>query len=179
MFLQKALLTPLPTPAPLSNRALKWRCCSNSLYSLDLNCRCPGGGMADAEDLKSSGDFSSCGFDSHPGHHHFKTLIELLEALRRAPLSPLLHFLYTSRSNCRACQAPRRDDPVRDARSAASRRASCGASVPSQRGCPRPPSRGATRMCAGGRASEKPASLPETFRPVSPVHGRDPSPLGD
>jgi hypothetical protein len=24
--------------------------------------------MADAEDLKSSGDFSSCGFDSHPGH---------------------------------------------------------------------------------------------------------------
>src|SRR5882762_7402781 len=30
---------------------------------------CPGGGMADAEDLKSSGDFSSCGFDSHPGHH--------------------------------------------------------------------------------------------------------------
>jgi hypothetical protein len=27
--------------------------------------------MADAEDLKSSGDFSSCGFDSHPGHHSF------------------------------------------------------------------------------------------------------------
>jgi hypothetical protein len=24
--------------------------------------------MADAEDLKSSGDFSSCGFDSHPGY---------------------------------------------------------------------------------------------------------------
>src|SRR5438445_6944316 len=35
---------------------------------------CPGGGMADAEDLKSSGDFSSCGFDSHPGHHVFKHL---------------------------------------------------------------------------------------------------------
>src|SRR6266403_324847 len=32
---------------------------------------CPGGGMADAEDLKSSGDFSSCGFDSHPGHQSF------------------------------------------------------------------------------------------------------------
>ena len=28
--------------------------------------------MADAEDLKSSGDFSSCGFDSHPGHHFFQ-----------------------------------------------------------------------------------------------------------
>ena len=27
--------------------------------------------MADAEDLKSSGDFSSCGFDSHPGHQCF------------------------------------------------------------------------------------------------------------
>ena len=25
--------------------------------------------MADAEDLKSSGDFSSWGFDSPPGHH--------------------------------------------------------------------------------------------------------------
>ena len=31
----------------------------------------PGGGMADAEDLKSSGDFSSWGFDSPPGHHLF------------------------------------------------------------------------------------------------------------
>ena len=29
--------------------------------------------MADAEDLKSSGDFSSCGFDSHPGHHSFRS----------------------------------------------------------------------------------------------------------
>ena len=28
--------------------------------------------MADAEDLKSSGDFSSCGFDSHPGHQFFR-----------------------------------------------------------------------------------------------------------
>ena len=43
--------------------------CSNCSCSLDLLCQRPGGGMADAEDLKSSGDFSSCGFDSHPGHH--------------------------------------------------------------------------------------------------------------
>ena len=28
--------------------------------------------MADAEDLKSSGDFSSWGFDSPPGHHLFQ-----------------------------------------------------------------------------------------------------------
>jgi hypothetical protein len=30
--------------------------------------------MADAEDLKSSGDFSSCGFDSHPGHQNNQCL---------------------------------------------------------------------------------------------------------
>ena len=30
--------------------------------------------MADAEDLKSSGDFSSCGFDSHPGHQNLQCL---------------------------------------------------------------------------------------------------------
>src|SRR5579863_5613629 len=33
--------------------------------------------MADAEDLKSSGDFSSCGFDSHPGHH-FSLLLSVV-----------------------------------------------------------------------------------------------------
>jgi hypothetical protein len=51
--------------------ALRYRrlCCSKSFCWLDLYCQRPGGGMADAEDLKSSGDFSSCGFDSHPGHH--------------------------------------------------------------------------------------------------------------
>ena len=27
--------------------------------------------MADAGDLKSSGDFTPCGFDSHPGHQIF------------------------------------------------------------------------------------------------------------
>ena len=37
--------------------------------------------MADAEDLKSSGDFSSCGFDSHPGHHSF--LLKMNELLTR------------------------------------------------------------------------------------------------
>jgi hypothetical protein len=31
--------------------------------------------MADAEDLKSSGDFSSCGFDSHPGHHQITPVL--------------------------------------------------------------------------------------------------------
>src|SRR5712664_1837937 len=43
---------------------------------------CPGGGMADAEDLKSSGDFSSCGFDSHPGHQSF--LLKMNELLVRS-----------------------------------------------------------------------------------------------
>src|SRR5438876_2077342 len=35
--------------------------------------------MADAEDLKSSGDFSSCGFDSHPGHQSASSNIETPE----------------------------------------------------------------------------------------------------
>ena len=34
--------------------------------------------MADAEDLKSSGDFSSCGFDSHPGHHFLPRFVAVL-----------------------------------------------------------------------------------------------------
>ena len=38
--------------------------------------------MADAEDLKSSGDFSSCGFDSHPGHQSF--LLKMNELLGRS-----------------------------------------------------------------------------------------------
>ena len=42
-----------------------------AIHATFLVLPCPGGGMADAEDLKSSGDFSSCGFDSHPGHHFF------------------------------------------------------------------------------------------------------------
>jgi hypothetical protein len=49
---------------------------------------CPGGGMADAEDLKSSGDFSSCGFDSHPGHQfHSKqnTWIAFASSFPRRP----------------------------------------------------------------------------------------------
>src|SRR5229473_7684286 len=49
-----------------------------AMFSL---CLCPGGGMADAEDLKSSGDFSSCGFDSHPGHQSF--LLKMNELLAR------------------------------------------------------------------------------------------------
>jgi hypothetical protein len=39
--------------------------------------------MADAEDLKSSGDFSSCGFDSHPGHQ--SVFLKLNHLLRRPP----------------------------------------------------------------------------------------------
>jgi hypothetical protein len=43
--------------------------------------------MADAEDLKSSGDFSSCGFDSHPGHQSFSLKMKKLwAAFFRVPL---------------------------------------------------------------------------------------------
>jgi hypothetical protein len=52
--------------------------------------------MADAEDLKSSGDFSSCGFDSHPGHHFqpvfTRVLVNRRSGGRDAPGGGLLHF---------------------------------------------------------------------------------------
>ena len=55
-------------------------------------CPGPGGGMADAEDLKSSGDFSSWGFDSPPGHHSFSLkLDELLD--RPLPCTPRVPHL--------------------------------------------------------------------------------------
>jgi hypothetical protein len=41
--------------------------------------------MADAEDLKSSGDFSSCGFDSHPGHQ-FNSLKNLFSQSAMFPV---------------------------------------------------------------------------------------------
>jgi hypothetical protein len=71
MLLQRHPPAPLPTPECFSGLRCRWPCCSKYLSLLDLHCQRPGGGMADAEDLKSSGDFSSCGFDSHPGHHFF------------------------------------------------------------------------------------------------------------
>jgi hypothetical protein len=40
--------------------------------------------MADAEDLKSSGDFSSCGFDSHPGHQVYFKNYRVIEAAQSA-----------------------------------------------------------------------------------------------
>jgi hypothetical protein len=53
-----------------------------------IEARRPGGGMADAEDLKSSGDFSSCGFDSHPGYQFFShSLISLNFELSAAGLT--------------------------------------------------------------------------------------------
>ena len=60
---------PLPTRTLTACSMLRY--CAASFDSLSLYCQSPGGGMADAEDLKSSGDFSSCGFDSHPGHQTF------------------------------------------------------------------------------------------------------------
>ena len=48
--------------------------------------------MADAEDLKSSGDFSSCGFDSHPGHHCFLLKLDELQDLRLPCTSDVPHL---------------------------------------------------------------------------------------
>ena len=54
--------------------------------------------MADAEDLKSSGDFSSCGFDSHPGHQSFPFV---LNQLTRAPVrhANIHHYLNPKRQH--------------------------------------------------------------------------------
>src|SRR6202007_2446840 len=87
-----APLTPLLAPACFDSPRCRRRCCSKSLRSLDLYCQRPGGGMADAEDLKSSGDFSSCGFDSHPGHHSFLLKMNELLARRVACTSGVPHF---------------------------------------------------------------------------------------
>jgi hypothetical protein len=55
--------------------------------------------MADAEDLKSSGDFSSCGFDSHPGHHFLLNFQLLTMRLGfRVSLRVRLDFLDSPRS---------------------------------------------------------------------------------
>src|SRR6266852_1989002 len=70
------------SPESLRNPPGQPCCCGEGLDSLDWRYHCPGGGMADAEDLKSSGDFSSCGFDSHPGHQSF--LLKMNELLGRS-----------------------------------------------------------------------------------------------
>jgi hypothetical protein len=44
--------------------------------------------MADAEDLKSSGDFSSCGFDSHPGHHFLQCYRQVQNLGTATPYRP-------------------------------------------------------------------------------------------
>ena len=48
--------------------------------------------MADAEDLKSSGDFSSCGFDSHPGHQCFLLKLDELQDRRLPCTSDVPHL---------------------------------------------------------------------------------------
>ena len=53
--------------------------------------------MADAEDLKSSGDFSSCGFDSHPGHHFVYSLEKLASLVWRRLQTALRVFVDANR----------------------------------------------------------------------------------
>src|SRR5271170_7229014 len=87
----------VPRPPPLVNQvtrrsygqAANWNRTGSRVLTLSAQAHtcyflylpCPGGGMADAEDLKSSGDFSSCGFDSHPGHHSI--YVKLLQLMQR------------------------------------------------------------------------------------------------
>jgi hypothetical protein len=62
----------------ISTLGVEIECGRQCVLLFDI-CLCPSGGMADAEDLKSSGDFSSCGFDSHLGHQSF--LLKMNELL--------------------------------------------------------------------------------------------------
>src|SRR6266403_2452948 len=56
---------------------------------------CPGGGMADAEDLKSSEDFSSWEFESPPGHFRLKHL-RRIERLSESSNPPPNYLIFTS-----------------------------------------------------------------------------------
>ena len=58
--------------------------------------------MADAEDLKSSGDFSSCGFDSHPGHQSF--LLKMNELLSPARLHSWRSLVILAVANISDCE---------------------------------------------------------------------------
>ena len=60
-------------PIPLATSGHRWDPTQVGEKQYKIVTQRPGGGMADAEDLKSSGDFSSCGFDSHPGYQFFNT----------------------------------------------------------------------------------------------------------
>ena len=52
--------------------------------------------MADAEDLKSSGDFSSCGFDSHPGHHFTSRVVPVTPGFRLRAQTPAKRLKFDS-----------------------------------------------------------------------------------
>jgi hypothetical protein len=48
--------------------------------------------MADAEDLKSSGDFSSWGFDSPPGHQNNQCLCGCLKLTENCSFSNVVNL---------------------------------------------------------------------------------------
>jgi hypothetical protein len=74
--------------------------------------------MADAEDLKSSGDFSSWGFDSPPGHHRLS--ISVLYALNSARNQNFAHEIPVGATALLLCF---RCLPIPDDRTASSRAA--------------------------------------------------------
>src|SRR5260370_13284831 len=61
--------------------------------------------MADAEDLKSSGDFSSCGFDSHPGHQFACSKSKILSEIPSGTIACRLATLRDS-ENLSECPSP-------------------------------------------------------------------------
>ena len=59
-------------PVLANQTALACESCSASLDKIALHAPRPGGGMAYAEDLKSSVLNGTCGFDPHPGHFSYR-----------------------------------------------------------------------------------------------------------
>ncbi len=74
-----------------SSTGAVWRDCESELSDF-FSLPCPGGGMADAGDLKSPALTGACGFDSHPGHQRTlegkKGKDKSLEEARFNPDSP-------------------------------------------------------------------------------------------
>jgi hypothetical protein len=62
--------------------------------------------MADAEDLKSSGDFSSCGFDFQPGHHSIYLVFDQSIRLSETHLFCARHLRSNAARRPRSLQSP-------------------------------------------------------------------------
>ncbi len=61
---------------------MKGTCCGKLFDKIILREARPGGGMAYAGDLKSPVLHRTCGFDPHPGHHSFSSVLLVTRLIR-------------------------------------------------------------------------------------------------